>query len=66
MWRIRNTEEGYYPNVVEYRVKISIQPTVDKSLNSTNIFVSYCLKYRYVMRFSTFKNGFASKPQTFD
>ena len=45
MWWIRNTEAGYYANVMEYRVKISIQPTVHKTLNSTNIFVSYCLEH---------------------
>ena len=45
MWWIRHTEVGYYANVVKYWVKISIQPTVHKSLNSTNIFASYCLEH---------------------
>ena len=45
MWWIRHTKAGYYANVVKYTVKISIQPMVHKSLNSTNIFVSYCLEH---------------------
>ena len=71
MWWIRHTEAGYYANVVEYRAKISIQPTVHKSLNSTNIFFSCCLEHVFGSTDTScvsqlLKNALASKEQKFD